>query len=518
MSVAIIGDYGITFDEPENFIIGEIYLNFYKSGWLNFGDDALNIDKRFIFKVSEISQAPHQYWPFANTLSALTKQIFYQNLHLLGEVESYHMMMIIITSLFIFFLYGILLKHWGKWVSLFSVLTLITLPRFFGEIFNNVKDIPQVIFASSAIILLSESYITKRVSYFYWGCVLVAMAIATKIDGLLIFPIVGLWLLPEMTKLVKEGKILKRSTIVTLTKGLILIILLTLFFFPTSFYSTTRFDFLIDMLNYAYKIGTLKGYGVNFYAQGYWLWTTPTLVIIAGVLGFIWIYKHGRRDALANLMWIWFIFVIFRQSLPQTNHYDGIRHFLIALVPFSIIAGLGLKYLSQQISLRFETISGLLINIAVLIVFIVPNILNLVWLHPYQNIYFNFLIGGLGGAQHKNIPYSGDNWLNSYRSAMKWLAVNASSNAEYWAYPYGDLAEISNLRKDLKLVRISNIVKYKTDKPLYVVIVPREWWPGMIYRPVDSLVSYLHKHKKIYSESRQGGEIFSIYLVDGNED
>ena len=59
----------------------------------------------------------------------------------------------------------------------------------------------------------------------------------------------------------------------------------------------------------------------------------------------------------------------------------------------------------------------------------IPQIVVLVKLHPNENVYFNFLVGGLSGAREKGIPFWGNSYGNAYWQAVKWINNNVEKGA-----------------------------------------------------------------------------------------
>lgn len=51
-------------------------------------------------------------------------------------------------------------------------------------------------------------------------------------------------------------------------------------------------------------------------------------------------------------------------------------------------------------------------------------------MHPNENIYFNFLIGGLKGAQSRNFPSWGNSFGNAYFQGIKWINQNVPQGSK----------------------------------------------------------------------------------------
>src|SRR5258706_14941724 len=60
-----------------------------------------------------------------------------------------------------------------------------------------------------------------------------------------------------------------------------------------------------------------------------------------------------------------------------------------------------------------------------------PVSVKLLQMHPNENVYFNWLIGGLKGAQQRNIPAWGVSYGNAYVQGIHWLNAHAEKNASF---------------------------------------------------------------------------------------
>ena len=142
--------------------------------------------------------------------------------------------------------------------------------------------------------------------------------------------------------------------------------------------------------------------------------TEPTLLfLLVGIVGSV---LGLARRTLDWRSWIpillWFLFpfayVIFRRPAM----YDGYRHFLFVLPPVFIAAGLALDYTISRI--RRPAIAFLLC-----LTLILPGLVWIIRLHPYEYTYYNALVGGTGGAFRH---YETDYWLTCYRSTVNQIA------------------------------------------------------------------------------------------------
>jgi hypothetical protein len=483
----IVKDYGITWDEPENFGIGHKYLHFYFTGHLDFKDNTPQAKDHPDFYNFFVKNEPNQVWSFANILSAITCFVFFEKLQILDPISAHHMIIPILMTGFLLIFYGFIKRHFGNLVAILSVLFLITYPRLFGHTFNNIKDVPELIFFSSTILFFVDWVLSRKTKYLFLSSLFFGFALSTKMDAVLIPVILFIWITYCFISGRHVGLPLHNKKHLFLTLISVVIFFLS---YPPLFFSE-RFVFLRKMIGYAYKMGINKSISWNFYALAQIFYVTPVLMLGLFVLGLVWGFKNIKTNRLFTLFLIWLLFPVLRHCLPGAFHYDGVRHFLVFIVPFSFFAAIGVDYLIKN---------SKVLGISTCILALIINIFWLYHLHPYQTTYFNLLVGGLKGAQEKKIEYSFDYWLNSYREASVWLNNNAKPNSFYIAYPYQELFSYYPLRQDIKPTTLENI-----SPNTYIIFVPRE------IKGWDNIQNFIKNSKLVYQINRQGGEVLSIY-------
>jgi len=509
-SFALIKDYGITLDAPHNFGIGEKYLNFYLTGYLNFRDDTPKIKDHPYFDDEIIRSRPYVPWPFVNILSAVTCYLFYQKLHILDPISAHCIIIPILTALLLYALFRFVRKYWNDTIALVSIAALITYPRFFGDSLSNIKDVPEAVFFSVTMILFVEWVLSRKLRYLYGGCVCLGLALATKVDAIFVPVILVLWQLPSLRQIAKAGLPAIRRTAAHMLMGLAITCAVILVLYPPLFPGQHgKLDFLIGMFRHITTTGISKSISWNLYAPVHILYTTPEIFLVLFIVGLFRALGTFRGSRLDLLLIIWVLFLPLRHCIPFTEHYDGLRHFLIFIIPFSVIAAIGADYLSGLCS-RFVGIKKGWAATVIGMALIIPNLYWAVSLHPFQTTYFNSLIGGLKGAQAKDFPYSCDYWMNSSRKAGEWLNTNATTGARYYAYPSPALLKYYIPRNDITIISKEEVLR-NIPSNTYVVIVPRRWWLDMERVSIDNLLSVVRRMKTVYQIMRQGGEIVTIY-------
>ena len=147
------------------------------------------------------------------------------------------------------------------------------------------------------------------------------------------------------------------------------------------------------------------------------------------VIGLIFALRDfAQKWDLLLLCLIWFflptsLFILMRFSL-----YDNFRQVLFVLPPVFLLTGV-----------FFEHIKKIQWQIVAIGLSLLPGLVAHVSLHPYQYMYYNVFVGGVGHVQGR---FETDYWLTSYRAAAEYLNENAPSGSLIWVEGPGNLYTI----------------------------------------------------------------------------
>ena len=148
------------------------------------------------------------------------------------------------------------------------------------------------------------------------------------------------------------------------------------------------------------------------------------LAIIGFILGVIYLFKRKTERIKIVLILLWFMLPILYIVVEHPTIYNGIRHMFFIAPPLFVLAGMAFEFLIQKLGKKTW---GVLAVILVLL----PGFYNLIYLHPFQAMYFNNFVGGIQGAENQyHLPY-----MNSaYKQAMEYLNHNAppESSILFW--------------------------------------------------------------------------------------
>ena len=161
-----------------------------------------------------------------------------------------------------------------------------------------------------------------------------------------------------------------------------------------------------------------------------------------------------------TLVLLWFATLVAYVLIRKPSMYDGLRHFLFILPPIFIFIGFTFQVL-------FEYVHSSWLRAGLILLFMIPGVLGILSLHPYEYTYYNSLVGGTSGAFRS---YETDYWLTCYKDTMQQLnqSIDRPANvfvhreayiAAYYANPN---VRVQDLRGALNDVRPGDFILVNT--------------------------------------------------------
>ena len=501
-SLFLVKDYGMNIDSQKNFREGEMHLNFLLHG-----------------RVDEVVLSHQMHGAFIFMLADAAKRLLSDRLPAYDAVSARHVILPVLAACFLATLFLFVRRHWSSRHGLVAVGILLTFPAFWGNTFNNLKDIPLLIFFSLTIMSFVEWHITGELLYLYESFVLLGLALSIKLYAFLAVAVLLLWFVvrPSRSRGPAPSAVQENATPHVVAGILIAFAVVLTLYAPAFWGSDNKLSCLaawraqLGQLTY----GKHKAFNVMSVVQV--LNRTPVPLLVFSVLGIFAALKNVRRSPLNSLLLIWGALPVLIHCLPNSELYDGMRHFLVFLVPFSLLATVGLWWAAALLARVFNTHEGAIVNgLASLVIGV--NLWGIVATHPYETTYFNALAGGLKGAQTKNIPFAWDYWLNSYKQAGRWLSGHGAPDASVLAVYYSftqpefntELIRESVQRPDLKVTRLPEIpmeqARIAVPENTYLILVPFDY-----LRPRRQVLERSGEFQEVFRIERQGGEICTIY-------
>jgi hypothetical protein len=124
--------------------------------------------------------------------------------------------------------------------------------------------------------------------------------------------------------------------------------------------------------------------------------------------------KVPRRDVVLVALTV--IFPLACQVIWNGPSFTGLRHFLFVVPALMALAGIGLDTVLTALATRRPIAASA--GLAAIASCLFLEAVTLVRLHPFQNLYYNSLVGGFEGASRR---YDSDYWFGSMPEAVSLL-------------------------------------------------------------------------------------------------
>ena len=410
-------DYGIGWDESVYAEYGEMVVAYFRSGLL---DQRCNnfIDLKYYGSLFEATVssiylfAGKWKYEIRHFCTALTALLALAGVMKLGRMFSNPM------------------------IAVWSAISLIMLPRFYGHAFINSKDIPFAAFFVWAMVAMSLLFSRKEsiAALTAFTGLTIGLALSVRVGGFLLFCFLGAGAFFYFVTHVTPSKCRQMFSANRLNLLIVAASIISIAWFVMIAFWPWAHGGIISNPIAAFTMATNFhiAYPVLFggkllmsnqlpwdYLPRYLLITTPPTLLFFSVIGLVRCIALIRRKAPETdgllCFWIvlWFFFPIFFVIASKPNIYDGIRHFLFILPALAIMSGIGISWIPDL----FPKPARVYVQSAAFILLILPA-MDLIDLHPYQMTYFNAFAGGLENAGKK---YETDYWTTSYKEAIQWI-------------------------------------------------------------------------------------------------
>lgn len=532
-----IPDYGINWDEPAHYLRGQSLLRFFLTGKKDYGDlpklmihygpysgeplqgTILPDDKLFRRSIYQFDRNGDQftfyYWerqigshpPLNGLLASASNYLLYQKLGLTGDIESYHVFIVTVSALLLFFVIFITSQWFGMLAGAVSGLSLALYPLFFAESHVNIKDPVEALFYGMTIYAFYKVVTAKN---FFWAIALsisAAFALGTKFN--IVFAPLSMvaWLACYLFGKKEKFKILLLPVLWVSIFGMIVIPFVILASIWPSLWGKPLEGF-IEVVRFYRDIGYGTTYqpssyitlfGFNMYPSLAVIFATPLVILFLSIVGILHTIGSGwkEKNKTSLLVLFWFLVPIVRVTLPHASIYAGVRQIMEYIPPMAILAGVGAKAIAD----RYKKLP------LVIFLLFIPIVVKLISIHPYENVYFNPLIGGLKGGQARNFPDWGVTLGTVYKKGVEWLNLNAEPNARLTLVK-GLTANIPRhqLRGDIQL--LPGFVRGDKKDVEYSMEVIDYYWLRDVPREIQE---YLDSLDVVYEVRVEGVAILKIW-------
>ncbi|MBL8766548.1 MAG: glycosyltransferase family 39 protein, partial [Planctomycetes bacterium] len=450
----VAGDFGPTWD----FVFGEYAQGERYLAYLRTLDpvhlDFTNPAGRPVFDVPHLDDSTgsfraHECHQLPGWMSALGCAVLYRGLELASCVAAHHAWAVLASAMLVFVLAWFAVRQFDRTTAVFAVAALVTSPRFFVDSMTNIKDGPEcALFCITLLVWFDQRERPTLRTTVFLG-LLNGIALAQKLNASFI-PI-QLLLIVGLTNLLRKVRGEAPIPVPWRYVPVYGIAALVGWVVPSPMFWRDPLTNITYHLHYFWNEAGLDVVKDQIGAAFAVAVTTPLPVLALALVG-LWVLRR-RGDAFA-LVFVGAVFPIARHEIPGAVNFDGIRH-LLEFFPFvALAAGVGGAAIVGGLS-RSHPKRRALAAAATFAVAFTPSVVAIARTHPNEVCWFNELVGGFGGAQHRKIAGASDYWANSYWQAIDWLNDHATPKA--WvltsvAPHVMQAAAPLKLRPDLRLV------------------------------------------------------------------
>jgi hypothetical protein len=496
LNLLTMSDYGLTWDEPTQQLIGQAGLD--RILGRNPGADFMSQDLIY-------------YGPFFE----ISNLLFGKELQKLGvnPIEANHVLILLTAALGIYFFFCLAGLMFGERIALIASVALALWPRFLAHAHYNSKDIPMLAGVMAILFFLYSGFSRHKFTHIVWAGLAFGLTMATRLDALFVLPI---FFLPYVFHQIWESKLgqlqgwrmeLKRDLfklIVFLAIGAAVLFVAWpgLWGNPNLFFQAIRFFFhhhwpgRVLYFGEFYTASTLPWHYSLFYLTA----VVPIAVLVLAMIG-AWLLAFRRRrksDCIlpASLVFTWLLLRLAVDCFPGVVRYDGSRHFMFVFPALMLLAALGFDVFWQK--LWGKTWQQRMAAIAVAAGLFISLAAEMIVVYPFGDSYFNEAVRARYPA-HLEANFELDNWGSSLQPGIDWLNRNAKSNASFCAPIAGHLVRNFQLRPDLAPNCSSN--------PDYLIFFTR-----FSFLPADLAQTWqLDTKTPVYKISRLHSDLLYIY-------
>ena len=340
----------------------------------------------------------------------------------------------------------------GPRAGFIALVLLLMTPNYYGQMFNNPKDIPFAVggvWAIYYIVRILPALPRPPLRLLVKLGLAIGLALGVRVGGLLFLCYLGLIL---TLAAIWRAALARRAAIAITTAWTSLwrvLLPITAVAFPVmllfwpwgqqepiqhslralAFFSHDSFPFYTLFDGRFLPASNLPW----DYLPTYILLALPELVLVLLIAAVpIGLWAISRRDmcdrpeAALGLFLVGFaiVFPVVYAIAIKAVLFDGMRHFIFVLPPIAVAAAL----VADRALSRLSGMPYRRPVYAALGLYGIAHVGTMAMLHPDQYVYYNAFVGGVEGAQRK---FKLDYWANSYAEAVRGL--EAYLNAEYGA-------------------------------------------------------------------------------------
>lgn len=421
--LATFRDYGVTWDEDVHNWYGNFVLDYYLS---LFGD-----------KTALHWRDLYNYGAVFDMVAAVLNRA-----SPMGVYETRHLLNGLVGILGLIGCWKLGRAMGGPRVGFIATLLLILTPNYYGQMFNNPKDIPfavGVVWSTYYMVRIVPMLPRPAFATLAKLGTAIGMTMGVRIGGLLMVGYLSLLLASDgiwRALAAKRIGVLVTAAALSFWRVFLPVVGIaypvTLLFWPwaqtdpienplraLAFFSHQTFPFDTLFAGRFVPASDLPWTYLPTYIALALPELTLVLLVCAPIAGVVALWRGGfrvaREKALTGfLLALGIVFPVAYAITIRAVLFDGMRHFIFLLPLIAVAAAIVAdRCVARLASLRYRSaIWGMLA------LYGCAHISVMAMLHPDQYVYYNAFVGGVEGAQYK---FKLDYWANSYAEAVQGL-------------------------------------------------------------------------------------------------
>ncbi len=516
---ATAADIGLTWDEPVYMVGAESYASWF---------DQLVKNPARAVKPETIDQywiVNHEHPPFDRILSGLIWQPARQ---VLDDLTARRLGNILLVAVMVGLLYKMIADTFGVSAGLFSVLALLSMPRFFFHAHLAALDMPVAV---GIFVVTYIFWITLDRKGWGWGIVLgvaFGLAEAIKLNATFMPVALVIWFL-----------IFRRRWSIVLRLFLMGLVGILVFVAVWPWLYTHTWSRIVEYVLFHvdhFKIG--QWYFGHFYQPPPWhfvfvmLWAVvPLTIFLLAILGMM---RAGRGRSDHGLVWLLIISALVSIApfaIGQSLLYDNERLFMPVFPFLAGLAGVGFGWLGKKLAGWLQKLGKpawiVPSNLVLAILMILPQTIGMAGLYPHLLSYYSEGVGGLRGATALGLEST--YWCETYASALPYINAHAEPGDRIWVEPWSyDILiyyqTIGKLRSDVRILNeypADSVFRPYVTSPVVGTYLQADWW---IFQSRQSqygwygqsypILLFLEKKTPVLEVNYQGVPLMRLYHRD----
>jgi hypothetical protein len=447
LALPLLPLHGVTYDAPALYYAGDRTLFFLTHPRVHhalyFPQREEPPGFRSFFSRDDEWEDPMRYPVLPGLIAAVVSAVVHDGLGLLDPAAGHHLGLVLLNALALGLFAHYAIRFLGFRAGLFAAVALMLFPSAFGHAFNNPKDWPCAMFYGLAVLAAGEGLLTGRVRDVLAAGLFLGLSLAAKLNGVFVLATIGFWApLVWFARIRRSSPAEKYRLLAACLAAPYIAGLVFLISWPWLWdaFPDGTFDRLGRYLSFMFGYGVSPRTSWTLHPLKCLLFMTPPVILLASLVALVAWFRRRDPDATLRvaLLVIWAGLPYLRSMMPHSNFYDANRHFIEYVPGLCALAGWGFAQLLDLVgewarrasaALGTERAQGAL-RVGLCGLAVVSLLVPLLRYAPFEAAYFNFLTGGLGGAQARALfrmppptdPRSdgteGDYWYQSMRVAF----------------------------------------------------------------------------------------------------